>query len=61
MRRYPVPFGTLFLDNPIKPKANLLQDLYKVELSPSGCNLRLHEEALSMAWINFVIACEGNS
>lgn len=39
--------------------AEMLQDLFKPDYSPSGSNQREHEEELIMFWINLLQEIEG--
>ena len=52
-------FRPLFLHSDEHITCSFLQDLYEVEYSPIGSTQRAHEEEIIMAWINFLVECEG--
>ena len=59
LRQNPVTVRALFVATHDVLTAEMVQDLFKPDYSPSGSNQREHEEELIMYWINLLQEIEG--
>ena len=59
LRKHPVTMRALFVATHDILTAEIVQDLFKPDYSPSGSNQREREEEIIMYWINFLQEIEG--